>query len=173
MLGWRSPPKRSLVAVVALAILLPACPRFQGQAGVFTSLADRPGRTGTMLSGYLSGGDDPEWGLGLGTRLKFARNLQHVGLSVDAQLHGYNETGFVPGIRAGINFFQFENVDQSFAYGMFTPYAEGGFYIELDEGSKLYLTIVGMAEYTVRFTSQADDFHWGAMLGLATLHDVD
>jgi hypothetical protein len=74
-----------------------------------------------------------------------------------------------PFLRGGLNAYQFESLDDEFAYGMFSPYAEGGFLVRLwrdPDGSSVFLSLAGAVEYDIRFTDQPNEGYWMGIGGI-------
>jgi hypothetical protein len=149
--------------------------------GYTSSPSGQPGRQGGALNAYYGAGPSPNAGLSLGLRTKFTENVQHVAISVDGYLTVPTDSFVIPMVRLGANFLQFEGVDGDFAFGMFSPFIEGGVAFLLDWVSAAtkaaglgepktfggpFLSLTGAAEYVVRFSDARNEFWWSALINL-------
>lgn len=112
------------------------------------------------------------WGLGGGLRIKGASEVKQLSISFNVLYTPLGIRAFVPYLRGGVNEFQFESVDGSFGYGMFSPFAEAGVMLRVARDKRrggTYLTIGGFTEYDLRFTDQRSRAYWGLMVGIASV----
>ncbi len=135
------------------------------QAGPMWSLSpETSGRDGLELNTHAA--IDPESGssgVGVdgGLRMKYSNRLRHAGVSVGLAAHpARGESGLL--VRAGFNIFQFESVDDQFAFGMFSPSIAAGASFEG------YTLTVGM-DYIVRFSAVPNEGFVSIKLGLLTM----
>ncbi|HQP35244.1 MAG TPA: hypothetical protein PLI95_08700 [Polyangiaceae bacterium] len=159
---------RRVASLVTLALALGAQGCFSMlmdlQGGYTSSTRFESGRQGFALNASAGGnlGDTrgaEVAGPGLAIRSKLTSEVKQISLSPHAYLLG--GSGIAPYARGGVNLLQFEQVDGSFAYGMFSPYGEVGIYLSP-------LVLSAFAEYDLRFTSQRNEGFVGIMAGIGT-----
>jgi hypothetical protein len=170
----RSRSSRRALAAVGLLLAMGCNPLLTVDGGYFAALSERPGREGVAANLRVGMFDDSQrtqaFGTTLGFRTKFSARLTQFALSQDMWLEPVAHHFAVrPYLRAGINSYQFESLDGSFAYGMFSPYAEAGWVVRVTElgFEELLLTLGGAIEYDLRFTDHPDEGYWSALVGLA------
>lgn len=168
---------RLLLAAALLPALGLACsPLLTVDGGRFDAISDRPGRTGVAVDlrvGAYNPAEEPSHSVAaggtLGFRTKFSDALTQIALSEDFVLLPLGRIEIVtPFFRGGINAFQFESLDGSFAYGMFSPYAEGGILVTLhraEDGSSVFFSAAAAIEYDLRFTDQPNEGYWMGLAG--------
>lgn len=156
---------RYAFALTLLGLSSQGCFSFLGdiQGGYASSTRFESGRRGVAVNAALGGNISDEsdtaerLGPGLAVRTKFTSDVKQVSLS--PHVYFLPGSGVTPYARLGTNLLQFEHVDGSFAYGMFSPYAELGLYVTP-------FVISAFAEYDLRFTSQPNEGFVGLMAGI-------
>jgi hypothetical protein len=158
--------RASIAAAVVLAVL--GCnPIVQVEGGMFDSISHRFGREGPLVearAGMFSG----SLGGTMGIRSKFSSELTQIAISQDFFFMPLYPRLVTPFLRAGVNNYQFESLDDAFGYGMFSPYAEVGALIRIseDQSARTWLSLGVGIEHDIRFTSQPNESYWSLRAGL-------
>ncbi len=137
--------------------------------GYIASPSTNPKRAGLQANFNVGAVGDGSFGAGPAVRMKFTPNVQEGAIAFEAIAVGY-EWVVSPLVRAGLHVLQFATIDDSFAFGMFSPYLEAGFMMILPHGESMagpfVISLVGTAEVALRFTGQSVEFYGGAILAL-------
>lgn len=138
-------------------------------AGGFTASASSlPGRDGPQAAIQIGVGED---GLGAGAaiRMQLTPNVREVGLAGEL-FAMYLPLALSPMARVGIELLQFGNIDDTFSFGMFSPYLEAGFAWLTPRGSSaagpFMVAVVGVMKGSVRFTGQPSEFGGGFLISV-------
>jgi hypothetical protein len=156
-----------------------ACnPLIQVDGGAFSAFSDRPGRTGGVADlrvgavGDEPAGGGPAVGGSGGLRLKLSEALTQVALCADLMVFPVpGARHLLPFLRLGVNGFQFEDLDDSFGFGLYSPYAELGSLLVVtpSQPDRWFVSFGLGVEYDLRLTDQPNEGYWYAVLGFGVL----
>ena len=140
-------------AIIGFLLFTPACSGWvRAEAGFTTSTTLAKGRQGAAFGTDFGIGkaDDPV-AVNIALRGKVTKSVGDVALNLGLlHLHAADPVGFY--VIGGVNFLQLGSADADVSFGMFSPVAQAGATIAVDDNASI--TIGTRIEYDLRFTSQ-------------------
>jgi len=148
-------------------------PIFHFDGGFTDAFSERQGRVGGAANAHVGmhtgeGANGVIAGGGIAIRSRLAGDLFQFSLAEEFFVMPFSKIEIItPFFRGGFNVYQFESLDDSFAYGMFSPYAEAGLLVRLtqDGTDTTFLSFTGLVEHDVRFTHQPNESYWMGLIG--------
>jgi len=174
-----SAPARSVARIARaglVAVLLAGCINFDTlDVGYAASTSGRKGHSGLAVNlrdGSVSTIKGKPVAYQFAVRSKLASELFQIAFGPDFTLFPWRKGRFSTFARAGFHLFQFEDYEDEFAFGAYSPYAEAGVMFPMigKPMRRRYLVTVGIAaEYDLRATAQPSSGYISFFVGVGYL----